>query len=157
MVTPLFSGHRMNPSKLRPGGSFPTIWPTQYRPVQEEQDRISGFRLCKMFALRRRAKEMARSCPPGLQTAHGARGGGDLTGVYGRRIDATGERLDVAIQGDGFFQVTMPETAPWLIRADGSLKTASDGRITTSDGLPVQKRFPAHPHRHDGGQHFGQR
>ena len=54
---------------------------------------------------------------------------GDLT--------QTGERLDVAIQGDGFFQVQMPDGS-FAYTRDGALKTSSDGAITTSDGLPVQ-------------------
>ncbi|HYG34573.1 MAG TPA: flagellar hook-basal body complex protein, partial [Clostridia bacterium] len=49
----------------------------------------------------------------------------------------TGERLDVAIQGDGFFEVQMPDGTKAYTR-DGALKTASDGRITTSDGSVLQ-------------------
>ncbi len=59
-------------------------------------------------------------------------------------LTQTGERLDVAIQGDGFFQVTMPDGTLAYTR-DGSLKTASDGRITTSDGLPVENGFQPIP------------
>jgi flagellar basal-body rod protein FlgG len=55
-------------------------------------------------------------------------------------LTQTGERLDVAIQGDGFFEVQLPDGSKAYTRA-GSLKTASDGRITTSDGLPLQGGF----------------
>jgi len=50
----------------------------------------------------------------------------------------------VAIQGDGFFEVQMPDGTRAYTR-DGALKTASDGRITTSDGLPLQGGFQPVP------------
>jgi flagellar basal-body rod protein FlgG len=61
---------------------------------------------------------------------------GDLT--------QTGERLDVAIQGDGFFEVQMPDGTRAYSR-DGAFKTSSDGRIVTSDGLPLQGGFQPMP------------
>jgi len=61
---------------------------------------------------------------------------GDLT--------QTGEQMDVAIQGDGFFEVQMPDGTRAYTR-DGAFKTASDGRIVTSDGLPLQGGFQPVP------------
>ena len=46
----------------------------------------------------------------------------------------------MAIQGDGFFEVQLPDGTRAYTR-DGALKTASDGRITTSDGLVLQGGF----------------
>ena len=48
----------------------------------------------------------------------------------------TGNHLDVAIQGDGFLQVQMPNGDTAYTRA-GALKRDSTGRITTSDGYPI--------------------
>lgn len=45
----------------------------------------------------------------------------------------TGNELDLAIEGGGFFQVTMPDGETAYTRA-GALKKDSDGRICTSDG-----------------------
>jgi flagellar basal-body rod protein FlgG len=59
-------------------------------------------------------------------------------------LTQTGERLDVAIQGDGFFQVTMPDGTLAYTR-DGSFKTNAQGDITTSDGLTVQNGFQPIP------------
>jgi flagellar basal-body rod protein FlgG len=59
-------------------------------------------------------------------------------------LTQTGERLDVAIQGDGFFQVTMPDGTIAYTR-DGALKTNSEGQVITSDGLPVQGGFQPIP------------
>ena len=56
----------------------------------------------------------------------------------------TGQNLDVAIQGDGFFQVQLPDGTLAYSR-DGALKTDNTGRIVTSDGYPVQGGFQPVP------------
>ena len=48
----------------------------------------------------------------------------------------TGNNLDLAIQGDGFFQVYMPDGSTAYTR-DGSFRSDAPGRIVTSDGYPV--------------------
>ena len=52
-------------------------------------------------------------------------------------IIQTGNTLDVAIEGSGFFLVTMPDGNTAYTRA-GTLKLDGNGRITTSDGYPIQ-------------------
>jgi flagellar basal-body rod protein FlgG len=52
----------------------------------------------------------------------------------------TGERLDVAIVGEGFFEVQLPDGTRAYTR-DGSLRLASDGRFTTLNGMPLQGGF----------------
>ncbi len=61
---------------------------------------------------------------------------GDLT--------QTGGNLDIASQGQGFFQVQMPDGTLAYTR-DGSFKTNSQGQIVTSDGYPVQGGFQPVP------------
>ena len=56
----------------------------------------------------------------------------------------TGEPLDIAIIGDGFFEVQLPDGTKAYTR-DGSFRTASDRRATTSDGLPLQGGFQPIP------------
>ena len=56
----------------------------------------------------------------------------------------TGNNLDVAIQGNGFFEVQMPDGTLAYTR-DGSFKTDSQGRVVTSDGYPVQGGFQPVP------------
>lgn len=75
--------------------------------------------------------------PTGLQIGHGSRLVATSKVFTTGELTQTGERLDVAIQGDGFFEVQMPDGTRAYTR-DGALKTASDGRITTSDGLILQ-------------------
>jgi len=45
----------------------------------------------------------------------------------------TGNSLDIAIQGDGFFQITMPDGTTAYTR-DGSFKRDANGAIVTADG-----------------------
>jgi flagellar basal-body rod protein FlgG len=78
--------------------------------------------------------------PTGLQIGHGSRAVATSKVFTEGELTQTGERLDMAIQGDGFFQVQMPDGTLAYTR-DGALKTAANGQITTSDGLSVQGGF----------------
>ncbi|GLQ86796.1 flagellar basal-body rod protein FlgG [Dyella flagellata] len=51
-------------------------------------------------------------------------------------ITQTGNSLDVAIQGDGFIQVSLPDGTVAYTR-DGSLHEDSTGQIVTGDGYPL--------------------
>ena len=75
--------------------------------------------------------------PTSLQIGHGSRLISTSKIFTNGELTQTGERLDLAIQGDGFFEVQMPDGTQAFTR-DGALKVASDGRVTTSDGLPLQ-------------------
>ncbi len=46
----------------------------------------------------------------------------------------TNNQLDLAIQGDGFFQIQKPD-GTYVYTRDGSFQTNADGNITTSGGL----------------------
>jgi flagellar basal-body rod protein FlgG len=59
-------------------------------------------------------------------------------------LTQTGGNLDVAIQGNGFFEVQMPDGTLAYTR-DGSFKTNAQGTIVTSDGYPVQGGFQPVP------------
>ena len=49
----------------------------------------------------------------------------------------TDNPLDVVIEGDGFFQVLLPDGGIRYTR-DGAFKKDADGRLTTSDGFPIE-------------------
>ena len=49
----------------------------------------------------------------------------------------TGNPLDVAIEGDGFFQILMPDGTMSYTR-DGAFKLSSEGRIVNADGFAVE-------------------
>jgi flagellar basal-body rod protein FlgG len=52
-------------------------------------------------------------------------------------LSQTGNSLDLAIQGQGFFEVQMPDGSLAYTR-DGSFKQDNQGRVVTNDGYPVQ-------------------
>jgi flagellar basal-body rod protein FlgG len=82
--------------------------------------------------------------PTGLQVGHGSRPVATAKIFTTGDLTQTGERLDVAIQGDGFFELQLPDGTRAYTR-DGALKVASDGRVTTSDGLVLQGGFQPIP------------
>jgi len=74
--------------------------------------------------------------PTGLQVGHGSRLAATSKVFTTGELTQTGERFDVAIQGDGFFAVTMGDGSKAFTR-DGAWKVDSQGRVTTNDGLPL--------------------
>jgi len=48
-------------------------------------------------------------------------------------LQSTGNALDMSLQGNGFFQISLPDGTIGYTR-DGSFKLSADGQITTSDG-----------------------
>ena len=74
--------------------------------------------------------------PTGIQIGLGVRPA-SVSVVLGQgSLDATGADLDVAIEGNGYIEVTMPSGLTGYTR-DGSLKRSAEGVIVTSDGYPV--------------------
>ncbi|MDX2110923.1 MAG: flagellar basal-body rod protein FlgG [Verrucomicrobiota bacterium] len=59
-------------------------------------------------------------------------------------LTQTDAEMDIAIQGDGFFEVQRPDGTSAFTR-DGSFKISSTGQVVTSDGLPVLSGFPTIP------------
>ena len=52
-------------------------------------------------------------------------------------LATTDNPLDLAIEGDGFFQVTMPDGTIGYTRS-GNFNLSAEGQIVTSDGMPIQ-------------------
>jgi flagellar basal-body rod protein FlgG len=52
-------------------------------------------------------------------------------------FSSTGNPLDLVIEGDGFFQITKPDSEVGYTRG-GSFKLDSEGRVVTSDGYPIE-------------------
>src|SRR5882724_10322315 len=78
--------------------------------------------------------------PTGIQIGHGSRVVATSKVFTEGELTQTGANLDLAIQGNGFFEVQTPDGKLAYTR-DGALKTDSSGRVTTSDGLVVQGGF----------------
>lgn len=75
--------------------------------------------------------------PTGVQIGHGVRLVATQKVYTGGNFQATGNALDMAIEGDGFFQINMPDGTIAYTR-DGSFKKDSQGRIVTSEGYPIE-------------------
>lgn len=82
--------------------------------------------------------------PTGIQVGQGSRPVATAKIFTTGDLTQTGEQLDVAIQGNGFFEVQMPDGTLAYTR-DGALKTNASGQIVTSDGLPLQGGFQSVP------------
>jgi flagellar basal-body rod protein FlgG len=75
--------------------------------------------------------------PTGIQMGHGVRLVATQKMFTEGNLQQTGNSLDWAIQGDGFFQVTLPDGTIGYTR-DGALKKDGQGRIVTSEGYPIE-------------------
>ena len=82
--------------------------------------------------------------PTGIELGNGSRVVATSKVFTQGQLTQTGERMDIAIEGDGFFEVQRSDGTSAYTR-DGALKVASDGRVTTSDGLPLLSGFQAVP------------
>jgi flagellar basal-body rod protein FlgG len=74
--------------------------------------------------------------PTGLQIGLGVRAVATSRSFTQGNLQQSSNNLDVAIQGNGFFQVTMPDGTINYTR-DGSFQVDAQGRLVTQSGLPV--------------------
>ena len=82
--------------------------------------------------------------PAGVEVGNGTRVVSTAKIYTQGQLTQTGEKMDVAIQGDGFFEVQRPDGTTAYTR-DGGFKIASDGTVVTNDGLPVLGGFQPIP------------
>ena len=75
--------------------------------------------------------------PTGIQVGHGVRPAATQKIFTQGDFQNTGNQLDMAIEGDGFFQIIQPNGEIAYTRA-GTFKLDSDGRVVTSDGFPLE-------------------
>ena len=78
-----------------------------------------------------------RQNPTGLQVGLGVRPAATQKLFSQGVFQQTDNPLDVVIEGDGFFQITMPDGTLAYTR-DGSFKRDSTGNLVTSDGYLVE-------------------
>jgi len=82
--------------------------------------------------------------PTGVQIGHGSRLVATSKVFTSGELTQTQEQLDIAIKGDGFFEVQTASGEKAYTR-DGSFKVGPTGQIMTSDGLVVQSGFQPIP------------
>ena len=74
--------------------------------------------------------------PTGLHLGLGVRTVATSRSFSQGSLQQSGNNLDVAIQGNGFFQITMPDGTTNYTR-DGSFQVDNQGRLVTATGMPV--------------------
>jgi len=82
--------------------------------------------------------------PTGIEIGNGSRVAATSKVFTQGQVTQTGKELDIAIQGDGFFEVQRPDGTTAYTR-DGAFKLNASGQVVTSDGLPVLSGFQAVP------------
>ncbi len=74
--------------------------------------------------------------PTGIQVGLGVKPAAVVKNFSQGNFKETGNPLDIAIAGKGFFQITMPDGTIAYSR-DGSFKIDANGKIVTSEGYPL--------------------
>lgn len=77
-----------------------------------------------------------RIAPAGLEIGLGVRAASVAADFQQGSLKQTGGDLDLAIEGDGFFEVTLGSGEPAFTR-DGSFKRTAEGLIVTNDGFAL--------------------
>ncbi len=75
--------------------------------------------------------------PASLQMGHGAAAIATVRNFTQGSLTQTDNPLDLAINGDGFFQVQLPDGSVAYTR-DGTLTRSADGALVTQTGLPIE-------------------
>ncbi len=96
--------------------------------------------------IRQAGSEVAQglATPIGLQIGSGVRPVGTTKLFAPGSLEKTGNPTDVAIEGDGFFQVTMPSGELRYTR-DGSFRTDANGTLVTSTGYALSDQITIPP------------
>jgi flagellar basal-body rod protein FlgG len=89
--------------------------------------------LYQQFRLPGTATSVGNQVPTGLSIGYGTRPSATSREYSTGDLQQTGASLDIAIEGDGFFQIQRPDGTTAFTR-DGSFKLSADGRMVTSDG-----------------------
>ncbi|QEO16899.1 flagellar basal-body rod protein FlgG [Acetobacter vaccinii] len=74
--------------------------------------------------------------PAGAQVGLGVRTAGIYRINEQGTLESTGNSLDMAIEGRGYFQVTLP-SGDYAYTRDGTFSLSEDGTIVTADGYPL--------------------
>lgn len=77
------------------------------------------------------------STPSGMEIGSGVRAGSTVKIFTGGEMVNTNRSLDIAIAGDGFLQISMPDGSTRYTR-DGSLQTNANGELVTSMGYIIE-------------------
>src|SRR6202012_4654386 len=83
------------------------------------------------------ASDQGTILPVGVDLGGGVKTVGTPRSMTQGTLSQTGNTLDVAIQGDGFFKILMPD-GTFSYTRDGSFKMDAQGRVVQAEGYVVQ-------------------
>ena len=75
--------------------------------------------------------------PTGLQVGLGVRAAGTTRSFSQGNLQQTGNNYDIAIKGNGFFQIQMPDGTTGYTR-DGAFQVSATGQLVTTNGYVLQ-------------------
>ena len=101
----------------------------QFEDLVYDETKVSGS-----------ATSAAGEAPIGLEMGLGTRPIATARDFTKGNLRATNSPLDLAIEGDGFFQITLPDGTTGYSRA-GSLQRDAQGMLVTSDGYPLEPQI----------------
>jgi flagellar basal-body rod protein FlgG len=90
------------------------------------------------------AASASTEAPAGLEIGLGTRAVATARNFSTGNLRATGGQLDLAIEGAGFFQVSMPDGTTAYTRA-GSLHRDAQGLLVTSEGYAIEPQITVPP------------
>ena len=82
--------------------------------------------------------------PTGLQVGLGVRVAASTSNFSQGSMQQTGNQLDLAINGAGFFQITLPDGTTGYTR-DGNFQTDANGQLVTNSGFVLQPGITVPP------------
>ena len=82
--------------------------------------------------------------PVGLETGLGTRAVATARDFTMGNLKSTGGSLDIAIQGNGFFQIAMPDGTTAYTRS-GEFHLDADGKLLNSEGMALQPEITVPP------------
>src|ERR1700709_961718 len=83
------------------------------------------------------ASDQGTILPVGIDIGGGVKTGGRPRLMTQGTLSPTGNDLDIAIRGEGFFKIQMPD-GTYAYTRDGSFQMDAQGRVVTAQGNPVQ-------------------
>lgn len=102
-----------------------------------------GFKKARVGFTDLMVQQVARAAAPGIRAVESQRVGAGVGVASVARVFDEGELkktdapLDIAIRGDGFIEVTMPDAGSAFVRG-GTFKVGSDGFLATAAGAPLK-------------------
>jgi flagellar basal-body rod protein FlgG len=78
--------------------------------------------------------------PVGLETGVGTKPVATSRDFSSGNLRATNNPLDLAIEGQGFFQIQLPDGTVGFTRS-GNFHLSADGKLVTNDGYPLQPQM----------------